>query len=122
MLKSTLVGTVLVLFGSAMAHADVKDDVQAGLKKLSDSGYSWKQTSENAGGGGGGGGGNRGGASEGKYQADGLTWVSRTMGQNTTVFFMKGDKGAIKAGDAEWQSFDDAQNDQQAQRFVQMAK
>ncbi len=115
MLRSAFVGTVLVLFGSAaLAAAAEKDDVQAAVKKMSDSGYSWKQTTE--GGAGGGGQGRGGGASEGKYQADGLTWVSRTAGNNTVAFIIKGDKGAIKAGDADWVSLDDAQNDQAAQR------
>jgi len=120
MLKNALVATVLVMFGSAaLACAAEKDDVQAAVKKLSDSGYSWKQTTE---GGAGAAAGRGGGAVEGKFQADGLTWVSRTGGNNTTVFIIKGDKGAIKAGDADWVSLDDAQNDQAAQRAARGAK
>jgi hypothetical protein len=126
MVKNALVATVLVLFGSAsLACAAEKDDIQAAVKKLSDSGYSWKQTSEGGGGGGGGGQARGGGTVEGKFQADGLTWVSRTGGNNTTVFIIKGDKGAIKAGDADWVSLDDAQNDQNnqaAQRAARGAK
>jgi hypothetical protein len=150
MLRGALVGTVLALFGSAaVAGAAVKDDVQAAVKKLSDSGYSWKQTSEGAPGGGGAGGGagrapgggaggagaaggaggRRGGGAggggaafgggpvEGKF-ADGLTYVKQTMGQNETEFLLKGDKGAIKAGDAGWVALDD----QAAARTARVAK
>ncbi len=119
MFKNAMVAAVIVVFGSAaLAHADTKEDIKAGLKKLTESGFSWKQTVEGAAGAAAG----RGGGGEGKYQADGLTWVSRTMGQNTVAFVMKGDKGALKAGEAGWVSIETPGDDQAAQRAARQAK
>jgi len=122
MIRRVLFGTLAVLAGSAVvASAAPKEEVTDAAKKLSGQGYSWKQTSQNAGGAGGGGGGGRGGrggfgggAQEGKADKDGVIHV--VMGAGTDFqreFVVKGEagesrKGAIKNQDGEWQSLAEA--------------
>lgn len=104
MKRNMTIGTLALLAGSLLA-ADTgpKDEVTAAAKKLADKdNYAWKQTTENAGGGGFG-----GGASEGKTEKDGYTWLSMTMRDNTVEALKKGDKGAIKTQDG-WKSISEA--------------
>ena len=104
MKRHMTIGTLALLAGSLLA-ADTgpKDEVTAAAKKLADKdNYAWKQTTENAGGGGFG-----GGASEGKTEKDGYTWLSLTMRDNTVEALKKGDKGAIKTQDG-WKSISEA--------------
>jgi len=104
MKRHMTIGTLALLAGSLLA-ADTgpKDEVTAAAKKLADKdNYAWKQTTENAGGGGFG-----GGASEGKTEKDGYTWLSMTMRDNTVEALKKGDKGAIKTQDG-WKSISEA--------------
>ena len=100
--KNLVTGSLLLIAASLLA-ADPKDAVVAAAKKLATSdNYSWKQTMENAGGGGFG-----GGASEGKAQKDGYTWLSMTFRDNTIEAVKKGSKGAIKNQDG-WRSLAEA--------------
>jgi len=91
-------GSLVLLAGSLIA-AEPNEAVKSAAKNLADAdNYTWKQTTENAGGGGFG-----GGASEGKAQKDGLTWLSMTMSDNTIEAVKKGQKGAIKTQEG-WRS------------------
>lgn len=113
MLRSVFLGTVALLAGTALAADAPKDEVQNAAKKLADaSGYSWKQTTENAGGGGGGGGGGRfrPGPTEGQTEKDGFTLLKLTRGDNTVEVVLKGGKGAIKTEDG-WKSLEEAAQD-----------
>jgi len=102
MKRNLLIGTLALLATSLLAE-DPKDAVTSAAKKLGQAdNYSWKQTAENAGGGGFG-----GGASEGKTQKGGYTWLSMTMRDNTVEAVKKGDKGAIK-GENGWRSLAEA--------------
>ena len=99
MKRNILIGTLVLAAGTLLA-ADPKDEVTAAAKKLADTdNYGWKQTIENAGGGGFG-----AGASEGKTEKGGFTWVSREGRNNTTIEAVrKGEKVAVKTQDG-WQS------------------
>src|SRR5215469_7280983 len=102
MKRNILVGT-LVLMASSLLAEDAKETVTGAAKKLAETdNYSWKQTIENAGGGGFG-----GGASEGKTQKGGYTWLTVTMRDNTIEALKKGEKGAIKGQDG-WRSLEEA--------------
>jgi len=102
MKRNLLMGSLVLLAGSLIA-AEPNEAVKSAAKKLADAdNYTWKQTTENAGGGGFG-----GGASEGKAQKDGLTWLSMTMRDNTIEAVKKGQKGAIKTQEG-WRSLSEA--------------
>jgi hypothetical protein len=92
---------VVALFAmSVMTQAAPKDDVVAAAKKLGDkANYSWKATTAVPEGSQ-----FRPGPVEGKTQKDGLTLISLTFGDNTTSVVIKGDKGAIKRPNEDWQS------------------
>lgn len=84
----------MALMAGALLAAE-KDDVQAAAKKLGTvENYSWKATVE---------GGFGGGATEGKTEKSGTTWLSMPRGDNTTVAVLKGGKGAIKTEEG-WKS------------------
>jgi hypothetical protein len=90
MIRKMLVAAAsLMLIASPLAFADDKEDVVKAAKKLSESGYSWKSTTE----------GGFGGQQEGKAQKDGLTWVSLAMRDNTVEILKQGDKAAVKTED-----------------------
>jgi hypothetical protein len=85
----------LLAFSAAVVHADPKDDIQAAIQKLSDSGnYSWTRTVE---------GGFGRGPQNGKIQKDGTTWLSVQMRDNTYELLTQGDKAAVKTDDG-WKS------------------
>lgn len=96
-MKTTiLVGLIAAIAGSVLAAESAKDVVTAAANKLNQQdNYSWKSTIEF---------GNFTGTTEGKTQKDGLTWLSMLFGDNTTEAYMKGDKGAVKRPDHEWES------------------
>jgi len=111
----------MVLVAGSLMAAD-KDDVSAAIAKLAAAdNYSWKSTTTNipapgadanAGGGRRGGRGFGGGAVDGKAQKDGLIYVSMPGRGGVTEGYVKGTKGAVKAGDdASWTSFADATAD-----------
>ena len=97
---------MILVAGSLLAADADKDSIKSAAKKLADSGYSWKQTTENAGGNGGGGGrGGGGGNFEGKAGKDGTFFVSLPGRNNsTTEGIVKGDKYVVKNADGEWQT------------------
>ena len=93
----------LITFTAAVAllaaESSPKDAVKDATAKLAQQAdYSWKTTTEF---------GNFNGTSEGKTQKDGLVCFSMTFGDNTTEAFLKDGKGAVKAGDQDWQSLAD---------------
>ena len=107
MKKRILCGAMTLMAGSLLA-AD-SDDVKAAAKKLDgQSNYSWKTTVAVPEGGGGGR--FRPGPTEGKTEKDGYTWLSMTLGDNTTVAVIKGDKGAAKM-EGEWRSLAELADD-----------
>ena len=102
MKRNLLIGSLALLAGALLAE-EPKETVTSAAKKLAETdNYSWKQTIENAGGGGFG-----AGASEGKTQKGGYTWLSMTMRDNTIEAVKKGEKGAIKGQDG-WRSLEEA--------------
>jgi hypothetical protein len=121
MKRNVLCAAMVLLAGSLMA-AD-KDDVTAAIAKLAASdNYSWKSTTTNIPAPGadanGGGGGRRGrggfgaGTVDGKVQKDGLIYVSMPgRGGAVTEGYVKGTKGAIKAGEEGWTSLAEATAD-----------
>ncbi|MGA2544239.1 MAG: hypothetical protein ABSG78_22035 [Verrucomicrobiota bacterium] len=121
MKRNVLCAAMVLLAGSVLA-AD-KDDVSAAIAKLAAAdNYSWKTSTTNipppgadanAGGGRRGRGGFGGGAVDGKVQKDGLIYVAMPgRGGAVTEGYVKGAKGAIKAGDdAGWTSLADATAD-----------
>jgi hypothetical protein len=120
MKRNVLCAAMVLLAGSLMA-AD-KDDVSAAIAKLAAAdNYSWKSTTTNipapgadanAGGGRRGGRGFGGGPTDGKVQKDGLIYVSMPGRGGVTEGYVKGTKGAVKAGDdGTWTSIADATAD-----------
>lgn len=100
----------IVTLTTALAFAGPKDDVVGAAKKVGDAAnYSWKTTTEM-------------GANsqfqprpiDGKLEKGGFVIVTTTFGQDQTTmtYVIKGDKGAIKTGDA-WLSADEAAQEQQ---------
>ena len=113
----------MILMAGSFLAAD-KDDLSAAIAKLAAAdNYSWKSTPTNipppgaaadAGGGQrrGRGGGFGAGAVDGKAQKDGLIYVSMPgRGGAVTEGFVKGAKGAIKAGEEGWSSLAEATAD-----------
>lgn len=96
MLKRSVLGIVSIVALSAVAAlADSKDDIKAALQKVADSpNYSWKTTIE---------GGMMRGATQGKTEKDGVTWLSMQFRDNSFDVVIKGDKVAIKTDDG-WKS------------------
>jgi hypothetical protein len=102
-MKTNILGFSLAFVAGSLVAADLKDTIVDAAKKLADAeNYSWKQTTENAGGGGFG-----AGATEGKTQKGGYTWVSMTMRDNTVEAVKKGEKGAMKNQEG-WRSLAEA--------------
>jgi hypothetical protein len=96
MFQRILFGTMAVLVVPMLAiAAEPKDDLQAAVKKLSDSAsYSWTTKVE----------GRFGfGAGDGKTEKDGYTIVSVKLRDDSYTVIMKGDKAAIK-GTGGWAS------------------
>lgn len=105
MKRTALLGAAILLGASLVpTFAGDKEDVAAAARKLADSGYSWKITTEFAGG-------NQfgGGATHGKIAKDGTAVVKTTRGENTTTTVFKGDKAAMETQDG-WQSREEIEN------------
>jgi len=96
-MKNKILFTLLAMAAGPLLAADSgpKDDLLAAAKKLAQQGYSWKTTLEM---------GNFSNVSEGKADKDGLVQLSITFNDNTTQVFLKGEKGAVKLQDQDWQS------------------
>lgn len=98
MVKYCIAAVLLLLGSSTLVMADAKDDVQAAADKLADSpNYSWTTSMES---------GQFSSTSSGKTQKDGLTSLSLTFGDNTTLAVVKGSKAAIKTDDG-WKTADE---------------
>jgi len=99
MKKTILFGALFLMAGSLLAaDSSPKDDVTAAAKKLADTSYSWKMTMDL--------GPNSQftpGPTEGKVDKDGLTQVSSTFQDNTSVGYLKGKKVVVKT-DEGWKS------------------
>jgi len=103
-MKRQLAIATMALLATSLFAGD-KDDLQTAAKKLTQTGYSWKTTTQNAAGGGGGG--NRGGgATEGKFAKDGTTLISMTFGDNTFETAVRGEKVVSKTPDG-WKTPDE---------------
>jgi hypothetical protein len=85
--------TAAALLGAESGQGDAIKSAAAKLAQQAN--YSWKTTTAF---------GNFTGSSEGKSQKDGLVGLSMTFRDNTTEAFLKGDQGAVKAGDQDWES------------------
>jgi hypothetical protein len=95
MKRLILAGAIGMLACSlSAADAGSKDEVKNAAKKLGENSYSWKSTMEM---------GQFNSTAEGKCAKDGTMMLSRTMGDNTTESFIKGEKGAIKTEEG-WKS------------------
>ena len=98
-LRHLIVGCATVLALNVVAHAAPADDVKAAAKKLSDSGYSWEQVTDNNAGGN-----NFSMTQTGKIDKDSVALITYTFGDNDTqVVIGKDGKGAVKGPDG-WQS------------------
>ncbi|MGA2657766.1 MAG: hypothetical protein ABSH34_09625 [Verrucomicrobiota bacterium] len=99
-MKTKIPFTLLAMAAGSLLAADSgpKDDIIAAAKKLAQQGYSWKTTMEM---------GNFSNTSEGKVDKDGLVQLTLTFNENTTQVFLKGEKGAVKMQDQDWQSMAD---------------
>jgi hypothetical protein len=117
MKTNLLISAFLLLAGSVLA-ADTtpKDDVIAAAKKLADAdNYSWTTTvtvPEDSP--------FHPGPTNGKIEKDGLTFVTMSFGDNTTEMVLKGDKGAVKPPDGDWESLSDLANAEGRERFLGM--
>jgi hypothetical protein len=108
-MKQSLFFTVATMAAASLLAADStpKDDLIAAAKALAAKGYSWKMTIET---------GNFSNTSEGQADKDGVVHFSLTFGDNTTEVFFKGEKGAVKLPDQDWQSLADLTADNGGQR------
>jgi hypothetical protein len=99
MKKTILFGALFLMAGSLLAaDSSPKDEATAAAKKLADTSYSWKMTMDL--------GPNSQftpGPTEGKVDKDGVTQVSSTFNDNTSVGFVKGKKVVVKTEDG-WKS------------------
>jgi hypothetical protein len=96
----TLVGA---LVAATNAPGDAKSDVKDAAKKLGGGSYSWVATSKNNADGGGQGNRFQPGPTEGKADKEGTLWITVKFGDNSAEAILKGQKGALKAGD-EWKA------------------
>jgi hypothetical protein len=85
--------TVASLLGAESSPNDAITNAAAKLARQAS--YSWKATTRL---------GNFTALSEGKILRDGLVGLTINLGDNTTEVFLRDGKGAVKAGDEDWQS------------------
>jgi hypothetical protein len=99
MKKNILFGALVLMAGSLMAaDSSPKDDITAAAKKLSSDSYSWTQTLDL--------GPNSQftpGPTEGKTDKDGMTWLSSTYQDNTSIGITKEKKVVVKT-DEGWKT------------------
>jgi hypothetical protein len=109
MKKILLFGLMFSMTGSLLAAdsspVDVVTNAAAALGNQAN--YSWHAVQASPGGGGGFG----GGATDGKTEKDGYTWISMDRGGNITVALLKGTNAAIKSADNGWQTVAEATAD-----------
>ena len=107
-MKTTLLFSVTALMALPLWAADLADEVKAAAKKLADKpNYSWTAKAESAQQGQG-----RRGFSppSGKTEKNGLTVLTYTIGERTIEAVRKGDKVAVKSGDA-WKTGEELASD-----------
>jgi hypothetical protein len=115
-MKSKLLITLPLLAASALFAADSgpKDEILAAAKKLGEKpNYSWKATvvvPESAR--------FKPGATEGKTEKDGFTYVTMSFGDNMTEAAMKGEKAVITNQEGEWQLASELENAEGPGRFL----
>jgi hypothetical protein len=99
MKKNILFGALILMAGSLMAaDSSPKDDITTAAKKLADDSYSWTQTLDL--------GPNSQftpGPTEGKADKDGMTWLSSTFQDNTSIGLAKEKKVVVKT-DEGWKT------------------
>ena len=118
MKTSHLLSATFLLAGLLFAaDPSPKDEVAAAAKKLGDaSGYSWKATTvvpESSR--------FRPGPTEGKTEKDGFTHLAVSMGDNTTLAVMKGDKAVVSNPEGGWQTLAELDSAEGPARFRAMA-
>ncbi len=100
--KSLFVLITLAAGSLLAADSGPKDDIIAAAKKLGQQSYNWKTTMEM---------GNFSNTSDGQVNKDGVVHLTMTFNENTTQAYLKGEKGAIKLPDQEWQSLAEVTSD-----------
>lgn len=114
-MKRTIPFLVVALAASTLLAADSspKEEITAAAKKLGEkANYSWRTTvvvPEDAQ--------FKPGPTEGKTEKDGITHVTMTFGDNTSQFFVKGDKAVMTNQDGDWQSLAEMENEEGMGRF-----
>jgi hypothetical protein len=114
MKRIAFLATTLLCSGSLLAaDSNLKDDVTKAAKALEGKpNYSWKATyvvpDDSP---------FHPGPTEGKVQKDGLTDVKLSFNDNTTEFFVKGEKAAITNPDGGWQSLSELDGSEGPGRF-----
>ena len=112
----SLIATTLLAGSLFAADSSPKDDITAAAKKLGEqTSYSWKTTvvvPEGSR--------FRPGPTEGKTEKDGFTHLNISMGDNTTVAVLKGDKAAISNPEGGWQSLAELDTAEGPARFRAM--
>ena len=100
-MKSKILVALFALSASRLLAADAtpKEDVEGAAKRLAEQkNYSWKSTVAF---------GNFTGGTDGKMIKDGPIALSMAFGDSKTEAFLKGDKGAVKTSDQDWQSLEE---------------
>src|SRR5688572_28365985 len=108
MFKKLVISALAIAPPALVAIGAPKDDVEAAVKKLSESeSYSWRTATE----------GGFSSTQDGKTQKDGLTSLNTTMGDNSWEVLIKGEKAAVKTDDG-WKSAAELQDAEGPQRFL----
>ena len=117
-MKTSHLFSATVLLAGPLFAADPspKDEVAAAAKKLGEAAsYSWKATTVVPGGSR-----FRPGPTEGKTEKDGFTHLTVSMGDNTTMAVMKGDKAVVSNPEGGWQSLAELDSAEGPARFRAM--
>lgn len=118
-MKTTHLLSATVLLAGSLFAADPspKEEVAAAAKKLGEAAsYSWRATTVVPEGSR-----FRPGPTDGKTEKDGVTHLTVSMGDNTTLAVMKGDKAAISNPEGGWQSLAELDSAEGPARFRAMA-
>jgi hypothetical protein len=107
-MKHKVLLAVLAMTAGQLVAADSgpKDDLVAAAKKLTQEGYTWKQSLE----------GNFNLTIEGKAAKDGTIQFTANFNDNIVQAVLKGEKGAVKLPDDEWKSLDEISSPSPDQR------
>jgi len=114
-MKTTALFSLTILLTTSLLAAETtpKEEVIAAAKKLGDkANYAWKTTvvvPESAQ--------FKPGPSEGKTEKNGITYFTTSFGDNTTQFYLKGDKGVANV-DGAWQTREELEGDEGPGRFM----